>query len=267
MKRNDQKREKRIRLNEDLLWGVHPIFEAIQQTPDRVSEIILLKEKKGGKWEEIIEIARIHKIKLSFVSSLKITGEGGGQIRHQGIVAKMSQVSLLPFDKMVEDFSRRVTKGEKPKIIVCDSLQDPHNLGAVIRSAHASGMNGVLITSEKSAPLGGTAAKSSAGAISHIAISRVTNLAESLKKLKKAGAWVFGAVKESEAQSLYETDLAVAACIVVGSEGKGVRPLIRKQCDVLVSIPMIGELDSLNSSVAAGVIMFEALRQSLVKID
>jgi 23S rRNA (guanosine2251-2'-O)-methyltransferase len=124
-------------------------------------------------------------------------------------------------------------------------------------------MAGVVITREKSAPLGGTAAKASAGAMSHIDIAQVTNLASALQQLKKAGAWIFGAVKESDAQSLYQTDLRLPTCFVVGSEGKGIRPLVRKQCDVLTSIPMIGTLDSLNSSVAAGVIMFEALRQNL----
>ena len=126
-----------------------------------------------------------------------------------------------------------------------------------------AGFDGVLLTRERSAPLGGIAAKAAAGALSHIAISQVTNLSESLKQLKEAGAWIFGAVKDASAQSLYETDLLLPACIVVGSEGQGIRPLVRRQCDVLVSIPMPGALDSLNSSVAAGIIMFESLRQML----
>lgn len=258
-------REKRIRLSDDLLWGIHPVSEALSQEADRIAEIILVKDKRGTKWEEVIEQARQADVKLSFVSSLIITGENTSQIRHQGIVARMSQTALLPFESLLEKFSELVKKGECPRIMVCDSLQDPHNLGAIIRSAHASGMSGVLITSEKSAPLGGTAAKSSAGAISHIDICQVTNLAMSLQKLKTAGAWVFGAIKDDDAQSLYQTDLCLPACIVVGSEGKGIRPLVRKQCDVLISIPMVGNLDSLNSSVAAGVIMFEALRQNTQK--
>jgi 23S rRNA (guanosine2251-2'-O)-methyltransferase len=256
-------RERRIRLSKDMIWGVHPVFEALSEQPDRISELILIKEKRGTKWEEIIELARNAKIKLSFVSALVITGENASQIRHQGVVARMSKTTLLPFETMLEKFEQKVQKGEHPRLIVCDSLQDPHNLGAIIRSAHASGMSGVLLTSERSAPLGGTAAKSSAGAMSHIDISQVTNLAAALQKLKQAGAWVYGAVKDAEAQSLYQTDMCLPACIVVGSEDKGIRPLVQKQCDVLVSIPMVGKLDSLNSSVAAGVIMFEILRQSM----
>ncbi len=257
--------ERRIKLSEDLLWGVHPVYEALLQEADKVAEIILLKDKHGPKWEEIIARARQGNIKLTFVQNLKIIGDGAPQIRHQGIVAKMSQASLLPFNELVKKFQKHIENGEIPQVIACDTLQDPHNLGAIIRSAHAAGMTAVLMTREKSAPLSGTAAKSSAGAISHIDISQVTNLVNALEELKKVGAWVFGAVKDNEAQSIYTTDLSVPACIVVGSEGKGIRPLVQKHCDVLISIPMIGTLDSLNSSVAAGVIMFEALRQNLAK--
>ena len=261
-KENSQKgHERKIRLSDDLLWGIHPVYEALEQEAERISEIIIVKDRKGGKREEIIERARRAGVKTSFVSSLRLTGEGASQARHQGVVARISQTKLLAFEEMVGRFSALVANGGNPRLIVLDSLQDPHNLGAIIRSAHAAGMNGVLLTRERSAPLGGTAAKSAAGAMSHIDICQVTNLANALQALKKAGAWVFGAVKDAEAQSLYKTDLTVPSCVVVGSEGRGIRPLVRKQCDVLLSIPMEGQLDSLNSSVAAGVIMFEMLRQ------
>jgi 23S rRNA (guanosine2251-2'-O)-methyltransferase len=256
-------REKRIKLSDDILFGIHPVAEALKEEVDRVVELFLLKDRHGSKLEEIIGLARESKVKITFVSALKIIGEGGAQARHQGVIARMSHTALLPFEEMLERFRNTIQQGGMPRIIACDSLQDPQNLGAIIRSAHASGMAGVLITKEKSAPLGGTAAKASAGAVSHIDISQVTNLATALQQLKDAGAWIFGAVKDSDAQSLYQTDLRIPACFVVGSEGKGIRPLVRKQCDVLTSIPMAGSLDSLNSSVAAGVIMFEALRQNL----
>ncbi len=258
---NHKGNERKIRLSDDLLWGIHPVYEALEQEAERISEIIVVKDRKGGKREEIIESARRAGIKTSFVSSLRLTGEEASQVRHQGVVARMSQTKLMPFDDLVEKFTTLVASGMNPRLIVLDSLQDPHNVGAIIRSAHASGMNGVLLTRERSAPIGGTAAKSAAGAMSHIDICQVTNLSNALQTLKKSGAWIFGAVKDSEAQSLYKADLAVPACVVVGSEGQGIRPLVRKQCDVLISIPMEGQLDSLNSSVAAGVIMFEMLRQ------
>lgn len=264
MKKNDNYRsgnERKIRLSDDLLWGIHPVYEALQQEAERISEIFIVKDRKGGKREEIIEKARAAGIKLNFVTSLRFTGEDAYQVRHQGVVAKMSQTSLMPFNDLLDKFDRLVKEGVNPRLIVLDTLQDPHNIGAIIRSAHASGMDGVLLTRERSAPLGGTAAKSAAGAMSHIDICQVTNLAQSLQALKEVGAWVFGAIKDDDAQSLFESDLILPACIVVGSEGSGIRPLVRKQCDILLSIPMEGQLDSLNSSVAAGVIMFEILRQ------
>jgi len=255
--------EKRIRVSDDLLWGTHPVVEALTREPDRVTEVILVKERRGKKQEEIVELARKAGVKVSFVTGLRLSGEGASQVRHQGVLARISASALLDFDQLVEKFAARVAAGERPRLVICDSLQDPHNLGAIIRSALASGAGGVVLTRERSAPLGGVAAKSSAGAMSHIDISQVTNLVSALQKLKRAGAWIFGAVKDEAAQSVYTTDLHVPACIVVGSEGKGIRPLVKKECDILISIPMAGNLDSLNSSVAAAVILFEAMRQSL----
>ena len=261
-KEQQQGVERRIRLTEDLIWGVHPVFEALTQEPERITEIILHRERRGGKLEEIIELARQHGIKTSFSPSLRLIGEGAATVRHQGVLAKTSQAPLLSFEALVERYATMVQNGQKPRLVACDSLQDPHNLGAIIRSALASGAVGVILTRERSAPLGGVAAKASAGAVSHIDICQVTNLVAALKKIKEAGAWVFGAVKDKEAQSLYTSDFNLPACIVIGSEGQGIRPLVRKECDILLSIPMAGNLDSLNSSVAAAVILFEAMRQT-----
>ncbi len=261
-KEQQQGSERRIRLTEDLIWGVHPVFEALTQEPERITEIILHRERRGGKLEEIVELARQHGIKTSFAPGLRLIGEGAATVRHQGVLAKTSQAPLLSFEELIERYTARVQNGEKPRLVACDSLQDPHNLGAIIRSALASGAVGVILTRERSAPLGGAAAKASAGAVSHIDICQVTNLVAALKKIKDAGAWVFGAVKDKDAQSLYTSDFNLPACIVIGSEGQGIRPLVRKECDILLSIPMAGDLDSLNSSVAAAVILFEAMRQT-----
>lgn len=258
-----QGQEKRVRLSEDLLWGIHPVFEGLENEARRFTEIILQKDKRGEKIEEIIRLARKEKIKLTFTDSLKLTGEGSRQVRHQGVVARISETPLVPLDELLQKMSDRMARGENCRLTVLDTLQDPHNIGAIIRSSLASGVAAIVVTRERTAPLGGTAAKSSAGAISHIDICQVTNLVHALKQLKKMGFWVFGAVKDTDAKSIYETDLTVPACLVVGSEGKGIRPLVKKECDVLISIPMEGGLDSLNSSVAAGVIVFEAMRQSL----
>ena len=255
--------EKTLRFSEDLLWGIHPVVEALKNEPKRLSEIIVQKDKRGTKFDEIVELAKSENVKIGFVDSIRLTGDGAMDARHQGVVAKVSQADLMDFNDFLSKFETAAKAGENPRVVVCDSLQDPHNLGAIVRSALASGAMGVLITRERSAPLGGTAAKSSAGAVSHIDICQVTNLVNALADLKKVGAWVFGAIKDADAISLYKTDLNLPCCIVVGSEGKGIRPLVKRECDVLVSIPMVGTLDSLNSSVAAAVILFEAMRQSV----
>lgn len=255
--------DRKVRMSEDLLWGTHPVFEALQKEPGRFSEIILQKERRGTKLEEIISMARSRKVKISFVDSIRLVGEGGSRVRHQGIVARISEAVFVTLEDLIKKTADLKDNGITPRLIVCDSLQDPHNIGAIIRSALASGANGAVVTRERSAPIGGTAAKASAGAVSHMDICQVTNLSSALRTLKEAGFWAFGAVKDEDAQSLYETDLSVPACLVVGSEGKGIRPLVKKECDVLISIPMVGTLDSLNSSVAAAVILFEAMRQSI----
>ncbi len=257
------KREKRLALSDDLLWGVHPVLECLQQHPEQIAELFVQKERRGEKVTAIVALAKEQGLRLRFVDSLKITGEGSGEVRHQGVIARTTEAGLLDFNVFAERLQQRIEKGEPCRIVVLDSLQDPHNVGAIIRSALASGAAGVLTTRERSAPLGGTAAKSSAGAMAHIDICQVTNLVTALAALKELGFWVFGAVKDDVAQSLYQTDLTVPACLVVGSEGKGIRPLVKKECDLLLSIPMSGQLDSLNSSVAAGVFLFEAMRQHL----
>lgn len=256
--------EKRLRLSEDLLWGIHPVFESLEKTPANISELIVQKDKRGGKIEKIVETARSHGIKITFCEALRLTGEGSGQARHQGVAVRLCEAPLADFDGLVEEWAARIRNGERLRVVVCDSLQDPHNLGAIIRSALAAGAVAVIVTRERSAPLGGTAAKASAGAMAHLPICQVTNLVATLQSLKKIGFWVFGAVKESGVASLYDSDLTVPCCLVVGSEGKGLRPLVRRECDLLLSIPMATTLDSLNSSVAAAVILFEALRQNMV---
>ncbi|PID75710.1 MAG: 23S rRNA (guanosine(2251)-2'-O)-methyltransferase RlmB [Deltaproteobacteria bacterium] len=255
--------EKRIRLSDDLLWGVHPVYEALLQEADRCTEILLVKDKRGSKIEEIIALARDARIKCTFVDSLKLVGESSASIRHQGVVARLSAVPLYGFEAFRQKMAARLKAQQPTRIMVLDSLMDPHNVGAIIRSSLASGAAGVIVTQRRSAPLGGTVAKASSGAISHIDICQVPNLCQALQALKEIGFWIFGAVTDTAAVSLYDADLTVPACLVVGSEGKGIRPIIRKECDFLISIPMAGNLDSLNGSVAAAVILFEARRQNL----
>lgn len=261
-RKNQAGREHRIRYGEDLLWGIHPVLEMLHTQAERIVELCVQKDKQGKGIQEIIDSARSHRIKIQFVDKIKISGSPE-PLNHQGVVAKCAPMPLLPFDELLDFFKMASARGENPRLMACDSIQDPHNLGAIIRSAHAAGVTHLILPRDRSAPLAGTTAKASAGALARMRISQVTNLAEALKKVKEAGGWIFGAVNDERASSIYTTDFNVPACLVVGNEGTGLRPLVKRHCDLLVSIPMAGEIDSLNSSVAAAVILFEMLRQSL----
>ena len=159
-------------------------------------------------------------------------------------------------------FHREAARKGNSLVVVCDELSDPHNLGAVIRTAECAGAHGVIIPKRRSAGLTAVVAKTSAGAVSHVPVARVANLPSLLKDLKKQGLWIFGAAAEAQT-ALYDADLKGPAAIVIGSEGDGMSRLVRETCDVLVSIPMRGKLNSLNASAAAAILLYEAVRQRL----
>ena len=178
---------------------------------------------------------------------------------HQGVVAMAAVREYADVDDIL---AAAREKGEPPLIVVCDELSDPHNLGAVIRTAECAGAHGVVIPKRRSAGLTAVVGKTSAGAVSYLPVARVPNLPALLKDLKKEGLWVFGTAADG-ATPLYEADLKGPAAIVIGSEGDGMGRLVREQCDFLVSIPMRGQVNSLNASAAAAVVLYEAVRQRL----
>lgn len=245
---------------DDLLWGMHAVLEAMQHHPRRVSEILMQRGRAGAKYQEIIDLARAHQVRLRFVDAGRLGVPGS--LPHQGIVARQAAMELLPLpDLLTRAQAEAKAKNLPPRLLVLDSLQDPRNLGAILRSALAAGFTSVLLTRERSAPLSGTVARTSAGAIHQLHIGQVVNLSEALKEIRDQGFWIFGAVLDPAAVSVYAADLRVPLCLVIGSEGKGIRPLVQKQCDQLITIPMQTDFDSLNVSVAAAIIMFEAVRQ------
>jgi 23S rRNA (guanosine2251-2'-O)-methyltransferase len=177
-------------------------------------------------------------------------------MNHQGVTAHVMPHSTLTD----EEFLAHIASTDMPIIIALDSIQDPHNLGAIIRTAVAAGVDGLILPKDRSAPLTGTVSKISAGALPHLPICLTTNLVRMLQKLQAMNIWICSTLKDS-AQTIYTTDFLLPLCLVIGSEEKGVRPLVKKQCDMEVSIPMNGRIDSLNASVAAAVILFEIRRQ------
>lgn len=243
---------------DDLIWGINPVREALGHRAANISEILIQRGKAGPKYQEIIDLARSHRIRLRFVETDRMGLPA--KSAHQGVVARVTVARLVSLEELLAKEGGVRSEGF-PRILVLDSIQDPRNLGAIFRSALAAGFSSVVMTRERSAPISGTVAKASAGAVTRLTIAQAVNLSECLKKIKQNGFWIFGAVLDSAAVSIYDADFRLPLCLVVGGEEKGIRPLVQKQCDQLITIPMPGDFDSLNVSVAAAVIMFEAGRQ------
>jgi len=239
----------------EIIYGIHPVLEALRLRPEGVLEIVVQEAKAGGKTQEVLDLAREKRRPIRFAARLPDPGKGQAVI-HQGVMARLAPLPTLSLEELLT----RIRCRTAPLLVALDSIQDPHNLGAIIRSAVAAGAAGIILPRDRTAPLSGTAVKASAGAVSHVDICRVTNLARALERVKEAGFWIFGTDGQAP-QTIYEVDLKGSACLVIGGEGKGVRPLVREHCDFLVSIPMQGSLNSLNASVAAGIVLFERVRQ------
>ena len=178
---------------------------------------------------------------------------------HQGVIALAAAHEYYSIDDILEEAASR---GEAPLIVICDELSDPHNLGAILRSAECAGAHGVIIPKRRSVGLTATVAKASAGAVEYMKVARVTNINTAIAELKGKGVWVFGTAAEGSIP-MYKADLTVPAAIVIGNEGEGLSQLVRKNCDVMVSIPMKGKISSLNASAAASILLYEAVRQRI----
>lgn len=178
---------------------------------------------------------------------------------HQGIIALAAAHEYCSVDDLLEEAAAR---GEAPLLVICDELSDPHNLGAILRSAECAGAHGVIIPKRRSVGLTATVAKASAGAVEYMKVARVTNISATIAELKEKGVWVYGTAAEGSIP-MYQADLANPTAIVIGSEGDGISPLVRKNCDVMIHIPMRGRISSLNASAAASILLFEALRQRI----
>jgi 23S rRNA (guanosine2251-2'-O)-methyltransferase len=175
---------------------------------------------------------------------------------HQGIIAV---AACKPYATLDDLFALAKQRGEPPFFVVCDELEDPHNLGAILRTAEAAGAHGVIVPKRRSVGLTSTVYKASAGAVEYVPVARVTNIADTLRELKKRQVWVYGL--DMDGQRYDQTDLRGAAALVVGSEGRGISRIVREQCDVIVSLPMRGHIQSLNASVACSILLYEAARQ------
>ena len=240
-----------------IIEGRNAVAEALRAgTP--IDKVFLLKGEVDLPLRQLANQARQQGAVLAEVDRHKLDAMSRTHA-HQGIIA----VAAVREYASVEDLLQAARdRGEPPLLVVCDELSDPHNLGAVIRTAECAGAHGVIIPKRRSAGLTAVVAKTSAGAVSHLPVARVANLPSLLKQLKKEGLWIFGAAADGPV-SLYEADLKGPAAIVISSEGSGMSRLVAETCDVLVRIPMKGKLNSLNASAAAAILLYEAVRQRL----
>ncbi len=246
-------------VNELMMFGRNAVLEGFKAGRSVDKVFLHEADHQEGTAAKILTIAKEMGIPVKFVNNDKLnqmTNFG----KHQGVVAFMAAHDYVELEDL---FANAQQKGESPFFIVLDQIEDPHNLGAIIRTANVVGAHGVIIPKNRAVSLTATVAKTSAGAIEYTPVCRVTNLARAIEELKAKGVWVTGA--DMEGTSMYDVDFKGAIALVIGNEGKGLSRLVSEKCDFIASIPMKGQVNSLNASVAAGVLMYEAMRQRLGK--
>jgi len=235
-----------------LIYGINPVLEALRA--GRVEQL-RVSERATGRVAELAQAAERDGVAVRRVSVVDLDrAVGGARHRHQGVVAELQKSDAVEVRDLIAG-----AKGA-PLIVVLDGIEDPHNVGAILRTVDAAGADGIVRQLRHAAPLGGAAAKASAGAVSHVKVAEVVNVARALEELKEAGVWTVGLAGDA-AKHYDEIDLTLPTALVLGAEGTGLRRLVRERCDWLVSIPMLGHVQSVNVSVAAGIALFEAVRQ------
>ncbi len=249
--RRPQLRRDRVQDEGPVVWGINPVTEVLRRRPSWVVEVLLAGS--SARLDMVRDLARRNGVPVRLVSRQELPGAG----KHQGVAARLRRPPFLDWAGLVGG----LPPGGPFLLLALDRVQDPRNLGAVLRSAAAAGVRAVLLPRHGSAPLSGAAWKASAGAASLVDCCQVANLAAALQQLRRLGVWIYGA-DLSGSSSLFATEFALPLCLVVGGEGRGLRPLVRRQCDVLVRIPMAAGVESLNVAVSTGVLLYEIMRQS-----
>ncbi len=240
--------------NSNIICGRNPVLEAVRSGRE-IDRLLVAHGVSGGSVTAIIAKCKQRGILIKEISPQKLDYYCGGA-NHQGVAVMYASQDYSTPEEILATAAER---GEKPFIIVCDEIEDPHNLGAIIRTAEACGVHGIIIPKRRSASLNATVAKSASGALEYMKVARVTNIPNTIDFLKEQGVWVFGA--DMDGDDYAGVDFDTPCALVIGNEGKGIGTLTAKKCDGIVSLPMCGEINSLNASVAAGVLMYEVLRK------
>ena len=235
------------------ICGVHAVYEALVSRRQPLERIHIARDGHSGKIKEILDLARERGVPVRNEERSVLDRMARGEV-HQGIIAISGEVGYADFEILF--------KGDKPLIVVLDGVEDPHNLGAVIRTAEACGVSGIVVPERHSAPLSATVVKASAGASAHLPVVRVKNLVSAIDEMKERGIWIVG-VDPAGTKDWTGFDYNGPVALVLGGEHKGLRRLVREHCDVLVRLPMLGKIQSLNISVAAGIVLYEVVRQRI----
>lgn len=241
----------------DLIYGINPVREALHGQRRRPLELLAERGNHTPRFEELLREAAAAGIAVQRRERQDID-RLAGHSHHQGVVLRVEPFAYAEPEELLE---RWRSSGQKAFFLLLDGITDPHNLGAILRSADAAGCHGVIVPKDRACPVTAVVEKTAAGALAHLPLCRVTNLARCIEEFKRAGVWVYGLAGEEAAVDLYCADLAGDLALVVGSEGAGLRPNVRRHCDGLLAISMAGKVASLNASVAAAVALFEIVRQ------
>ncbi len=240
----------------DIIFGIHPVHEALR-SGEQLERLYIAQGRQAKGLSDLFDLAKAARLEVRIEPWDQLTKRAGGAASHQGVVALRATFAYVE----LEDLLVSVTNsGAMPFLLVLDQIQDPHNLGAILRSAECAGVQGVILPKRKAAEVTATVVKVSAGATAYVPVCRVTNLAATLEELKRRGIWVAGTTANA-VQTYTQADFTMPVAVVIGNEEKGMRPLVTEKCDVLVSIPLYGKIASLNASVASALLMFEVRRQ------
>lgn len=264
-KKNYDKKQENTKNNEedkensfsDQIEGRNSVLELLESGKD-INKIFIEKGEKHGSINKIIGIARDRKIVIVEVDRNKLN-QMAQTDNHQGVIAIVPPFDYCEVDDIINEAKR---KGEQPFILILDGIEDPHNLGAIIRTAETAGVHGIIIPKRRACSVNSTVYKVASGAVEHMKIARVNNLNDEIKHLKENDIWIYGTAIEAT-KYYYEEDLRGAIALVIGNEGEGMSRLVRQNCDVLLKIPMKGQITSLNASVSAGIVMYEVVKQRM----
>lgn len=243
---------------EDMIIGKHAVLEALR-SGRTVNKIWIAQGSNPQQISQVIDMARSAGVIYQFVDRRKLDQMVEGGARHQGVIAQVAPHEYASIDDL---FAAAETRGEPPLFVILDEIEDPHNLGSVLRTVECAGAHGVIIPRRRSAAITQATVKTSAGAVEYVPVARVSNLAQTIEGLKQRGVWIAGADAAAKS-SAYEADLTGPLAIVIGNEGRGMSRLTRDKCDFLIKLPILGRIQSLNASVACGILLYEAVRQRM----